>query len=282
MGDSEKRGGFRGMTYVDQPSDVSLDGSAAEEEVDLVVVVAWWGGSVHAFHSYKCHLDGKGKGMKGDNGCSETRTISPQILNTPQRRLPIRHRRIQIMLLPMMIHAEALKRQVPPRPKMRLHGPRQEQRALHPQRLHPLLHHRQLQRDDACNLNRAAEGDLPVALAEMQVPDAEFRALDVDGQVHFAAAREVLDVAVAAVLGAAGHGAGAFAADLVFDLLGGAAGVDVLRLGGEGDLPAGVVAEGGDELGFAAVPFCEDGGGGGASEDAWVDVAWESDVRYMT
>lgn len=58
--------------------------------------------------------------------------------------------------------------------------------------------------------------------------------------------------------------------------------MDVLGLWGEGDLAAGVVAEGGDELGFAAVPFCEDGGRGGAAEDAWMDVAWEADVRYMT
>lgn len=210
-----------------------------------------------------------------------TPTISPQVLNTPQRRLPIRHRRIQIVLFPMVIHTEALKRQIPPGPKMRLHGPRQEKRALHRQRLHPLLHHAQLQRDDACNLNGAAEGDLPIALAEMQVSDAELGARDVDGEVHLAAAREVLDVAVAAVFGAAGHRAGAFAADLVLDLVGCTAGVDVLRLWGEGDVAAGVFAERGDELGFTAVPFCEDGGGGGAPEDAGMDVAWESNVRYM-
>lgn len=211
-----------------------------------------------------------------------TPTISPQVLNTPQRRLPIRHRRIQIMLLPVVIHTEPLKRQIPPGPKMRLHRPRQKQRALHRQRLHPVLHHAQLQRDDACDLNGAAEGDLAVALAEMQVPDAELGALDVDGEVHLAAAREVLDVAVAAVFRAAGHRACAFSADLVLDLFGRAAGVDVLGLWGEGDLAAGVLAEGGDKLGFAAVPFCEDGGGGGAAEDAWMNVAWEADMRYVT
>lgn len=182
----------------------------------------------------------------------------------------------------MMIHTKALKRQIPPRSIMWLHRPWQEQWALHRQLLHPIFHHAQLQRDDAGDLNRAAEADLPVALAEMQVPNAELCTLDVDGEIDLAAAREVLDVAVAAVFGAARHRACAFSANLVLDVSGRAAGVHVLGLWWEGDFAAGVFAEGGDELGFAAVPFCEDGGGGGAAENARMDEARESDVWYVT
>ncbi len=50
----------------------------------------------------------------------------PEVLNAPQRRLPIRHRRIKIMLFPLLINAETLKGQIPPRAIMRLHRPRQE------------------------------------------------------------------------------------------------------------------------------------------------------------
>ena len=110
-------------------------------------------------------------------------TKPPQILNTPQRRLPVRHRRIHIMLLPALIDTEPFKRQIPPRPVMRLHRPRQEQRALHPpQILDPVLHDGQLQGDDTRHFNGAAEADFAVPLAEVQVADAEFGAGHVHGE----------------------------------------------------------------------------------------------------
>lgn len=56
-----------------------------------------------------------------------------------------------------MIDAEPFERQIPSRTIMRLHGPRQEQRAFHRQFLHPVLHDAQLQRDDARDLDRAAK-----------------------------------------------------------------------------------------------------------------------------
>jgi len=58
----------QGPTYVDQPGDMPLDGCTAKEEVDLVVVVACRGRLAHFSHSYRCHLDGKGTGMKGEKG----------------------------------------------------------------------------------------------------------------------------------------------------------------------------------------------------------------------
>lgn len=87
----------------------------------------------------------------------------------------------------------------------------------------------------------------------MEVADAELGAGDVDGQEDFAAAAQVLDVAVAAVLGAAGDGSRAFLADFFFERAGCGAGVDVLGLGGLGDDAFEV--GGADEVGFAAVPF---------------------------
>lgn len=68
------------------------------------------------------------------------------------------------MLHALLVDAEALKRQVPARSVVRLHGPRQEERALHVQMLDAALHDGQLQRDDAGHLDGAAEGDFAVAL----------------------------------------------------------------------------------------------------------------------
>ena len=87
----------------------------------------------------------------------------------------------------------------------------------------------------------------------MEVADAELGAGDVDGEEDPAAAAQVLDVAVAAVLRAAGDGPRALLADLVLQLARGGAGVDVLRLRWLGDdaLELGRA----DELGFATVPL---------------------------
>jgi len=52
-------------TYVDQPGNMPLDGSTAEEEVDLVVAVACRDGSAYACYSYRCCLEGGSMGMKG-------------------------------------------------------------------------------------------------------------------------------------------------------------------------------------------------------------------------
>ena len=52
----------------------------------------------------------------------------------------------------------------------------------------------------AGHFDSAAEGNFAVALGEVEVSNTELGAGDVDGEVDFAAAGEVLDVAVAAVL----------------------------------------------------------------------------------
>ena len=157
------------------------------------------------------------------------------------------------MLHALLVDAESLKSQIPTRSVMGLHGSRQEKRALHVQILHAALHHRQLQCDDPGHFNRAAERDLPVSLREVEVADAEFGAGNVDREEDFAAAAQVLDVAIAAVLGAAGYGSRSFFADFLFELAGCGARVDVLGLGWLGD--DALEFGGADEMGFATVPL---------------------------
>ena len=70
-----------------------------------------------------------------------------------------------------------------------------------------------LQMQPARHLDGAAEGDLAVALGEVEVAHREPGALHVDREVDLRAARQVLDVAVAAVL-ARRHRARAFGRDL--------------------------------------------------------------------
>jgi hypothetical protein len=191
-------------------------------------------------------------------------TVSPQVLNHPQTSLTIRNRSIKIMLLAMLVHTEALKVDIPPRPKLRLHRPRHVNRRLHRQLLHPALHHREIDRNHTRHLNSTTKRNLAVALREMQIPNRKLRPLDMHRQVHLASAREVLDVAVAAVFGAAGDRAGAFLADFFFG--GGVcgSGVDVLGLRGHGDVAVHVRA-GLDQAAFAFVPGREDFGRGRAA-----------------
>lgn len=112
----------------------------------------------------------------------------------------------------------------------------------------------------------------------MQITDAEFRAFDMDRQVDFASAAEVLDIAIATMFRTAGDRARALGTDLRDDIGGcGLTSVHVLRLGRlRDDAVEGVCT---DELAFALVPEGEDVGGGGAAEDAGVDEAGEADVR---
>lgn len=62
-------------TYINQPGNMSLNRRAAKQEIGLVIIIP----------------------------------KPPEVLNTPQRRLTIRHRRVQVMLLALLVNAEALK-----------------------------------------------------------------------------------------------------------------------------------------------------------------------------
>ena len=91
---------------------------------------------------------------------------------------------------------------------------------------------------------------------KMQVADTELGAFDVHRKVDLAPARQVLDVAIAAMLWTSWNSPGAFFADLVLDVASGAACVHVLRLRRQGDVTVQVGACL-DELALSAVPFRE-------------------------
>lgn len=97
-----------------------------------------------------------------------------------------------------------------------------------------------------------------------------------DGQVDFAAAGQVLDVAVPAVLRTARDRPGALFPDLGFDLLVGGPGVDILWLWWLGD-HAGE-RRGRDQFGFPLVPLGEDLWRRCAAQDTRVDEAGETDA----
>lgn len=116
---------------------------------------------------------------------------------------------------------------------------------------------------------------------KVQISHAKLRAFDVYREVHLASSRQVLDVAVAAVLGAAGDGAGALLADLLLDVGVGGASVHILRLRRLRDYAAAAV-HGLDELALAPVPLGQHVGRRRAAEDARVDEASEADAGDVT
>ena len=215
--------------------------------------------------------------IEGHNERSQL-TIPSQILNHPQTRLAISHRRIKIMLLAMLIHREPLKVNIPARPKLRLDRSGDVDGALHIELLDAAFHDAKLDGDYTRHLNRAAERNFAVALTEMQVADAEFRTLDVYRQEDFGSAREVLDVAVPAVFGAAGDCSRALTADLLFQIFICGSGMDILGLRRLGDDAVVCGLAGLDELAFALVPGCEDFGARCTAQDARVDEACETDA----
>lgn len=191
-------------------------------------------------------------------------TISPQIFNHAKARLAVSNSSVEVVLFTMLVHTEALKVDVPPRAELRLNRTRDVDGRLHGELLHAALHDGKVDRDHARHLNGAAERNLAVALREVQIADRELGTLDMDREVHLAAAREVLDVAVAAVLRAAGDGAGTLLADFLFDVVACGTGVHVLGLGRHRHVAVHVRACF-DQTGFALVPGLEDFGRGRAA-----------------
>jgi hypothetical protein len=204
-------------------------------------------------------------------------TKPSQIFNNPQTSLPIRNRRIEIVLFPMLIHTKPLKVNVPSRAKLRLHRSRDVYGAFHVQLLDTTFHDCELERNDARHFNRTTEGDLAVALAEMQVAYRKLGTGNVHGQEDLGAAGEVLDIAVSTMLRATRDSSSTFLADLLFKGPGSGAGMYVLRLRRLSD-SAVEVRVGRDEFAFALVPQFEDFLRGGAAEDAGVNEACETDA----
>lgn len=121
-----------------------------------------------------------------------------------------------------------------------------------------------------------------VPTRKVQVANAKLGPRHMDGQIDLAAAREILNVAVAAVLGPAGDGPGALGGDALGQLGVGGPGVRVERLGRLGnDAVRGQVRRG-DQFGLAPVPLGQDLGRRRAAQDARVDEAGEFDAGDVT
>lgn len=73
-----------------------------------------------------------------------------------------------------------------------------------------------------------------------------------------------------------------FFSDLLFDLIGAAAGVDRGRQGRKGNDSVFGKCRGLNQFLFAAVPLCEDFRAGCAAKDSGVDQASKLDARYVT
>lgn len=111
---------------------------------------------------------------------------------------------------------------------------------------------------------------------KVQIPHTEACAFDVHGQVNLASSRQVLDVAVAAVLWATRDGASTFARDLLLDVGRGRASSNVLRIGRLSDDAAAAV-HGRDELALAPIPFSQNFRRGRAAQDSGVNQAGKLD-----
>ena len=83
---------------------------------------------------------------------------------------------------------------------------------LHAVLVHAALDDVHVQVDEATHFDATTEGDLAIALGEVQVTDGEVRAVDEDWVEHAGALGQVLDVLVAAIF-AWGSGACSFAGD---------------------------------------------------------------------
>ena len=174
-----------------------------------------------------------------------------EVLDRVQAGLPIGDMHVEVMLLALLVDRDAFEDQivfVVRRDRRRL-----EYRILDAVFRYAVLDDVDLDMQPARHLDRAAEGDLAVALAEMQVAHRETAAGNIDREVNLRAARQVLDVAISAML-ARRHGARAFRRGLRLGVALQAThmrGRTERRIGKRRD--AGRI--GGDEADFAGIPF---------------------------
>ncbi len=124
-----------------------------------------------------------------------------QILNDPQGRLPIRHRRIHEVLLPVLIDAKSLEGEVAAGAELGLHGALVEDGGFHAEVGDAVFHDGEFDGYNAGHFDGAAEGYFAVALwerelaemfwwgkgrsggmltGEVKISDAEFSAVNVD------------------------------------------------------------------------------------------------------
>lgn len=131
---TKKRGAWqKENTHIYNARNMALDRNTTQHEVDLVIAVA----------------------------------EALQVLDDTQAGLAVRDRGVHVVLLAVLVDAEALKVDHAPGAELRLHGARDVDgrfAAHHAQLGLAVFDHLEFDRDDARDLDRAAEGDFPVAL----------------------------------------------------------------------------------------------------------------------
>ena len=87
-----------------------------------------------------------------------------QILDTPKRGLAVRHGGVQVVLLSVLVDAEAFEGEIATGTVMRFDGSGEEERRFHAEVGHAVLHDGEFEGDDAGHFDGATEGDLAVTL----------------------------------------------------------------------------------------------------------------------
>ncbi|EAY64674.1 conserved hypothetical protein [Burkholderia cenocepacia PC184] len=200
-----------------------------------------------------------------------------QILDGVQTRLAIRGGDVEIMLAALLVDGNALENEV-------VVIGRRDRAGLKDGVADTVFRHAALDEvhahmHPAGHFDRAAERDLAVALAEVQVADRQARAIHVHGEKHLRAARQILDVAIAAML-ARRHRARALRGGLVARV---ARELAHVRGGRERRIRERrhALGRGGDQAGFARVPGFQQSRIGQAADQAGVNQAREIHARNM-
>ena len=115
---------------------------------------------------------------------------------------------------------------------------------------------------------------------KVQVAHTELGSLDMNWQIDFATAGEILDIAIATVFRATWNGPGSFFADLFLRRCVRTAPMDILWLRRLCDNP--IQGIGGDQFSLPSVPFRKNFGGWCAAKDTRVNQTGETDARNVT
>jgi hypothetical protein len=122
-------GGEENRTHIHNARNMPLHRRTTKQQIDLIIIIA----------------------------------KASEIFNHSQRGLAIRDRGIHVVLLAVLVDAEALEGEVAAGAELGLDGTLVEDRGFHAQVGHAVLHHAEFERDDAGHFDGAAEGDFAVA-----------------------------------------------------------------------------------------------------------------------
>src|ERR1700728_1417865 len=200
-----------------------------------------------------------------------------QVLDRVQTGLAISNMNVEVVLLALLVDRDAFEDQIIIVCRNYLRG--FEDRILDSVFVHAAFNEVDLQVDPSSHLDGATEGDLAVTLAEVKVAHRQAGALYINRKKDLRAARQILDIAVAAML-ARRNGARAFGRNLVFHV---ALGSTAMRRGRERRISqrwhTGWI--GVDECLFAGIPGFEHFLVRQAADQARMDEAGKADARNM-